>query len=107
MTVLIYQDARGEHITDGGESFLKSIGVVQPRNLIMTDEDGTVVGAGDSLGTLHRSVPLIKAIRESEPNKAVPMRKSMKPGRVMAKSYGSLNAVYAELKSMARAKGLV
>lgn len=91
-------------VVRGFSDMMKSLGLEsRARAAIMTDETGILVGAGIGAESLTRSVPLIKAMRESRPivkNPAVVNKR-----QAMIKSIGShgatgLDGLLAELANI-------
>jgi hypothetical protein len=103
----LFDDGCGRtHRVDDSRSMLKAMGVRSDAlPIIMTDESGAIVGAGFGGAELTRSVPLIKAMRESQPlvKKPVVFKKSETMRKSMS-SHGatSFDSLLDELASIPR-----
>ncbi|MDP1664992.1 MAG: hypothetical protein Q8L79_07675 [Methylobacter sp.] len=103
---LLYNNHGRIHEIRGHGDMMKALGLGGGgTTVIMTDETGQLVGAGRGGENLIASMPLIKALRESEPivkkpviiDKPKPMMKSMnRPGAM------SFDRLLDELESLQR-----
>lgn len=107
MTDIIFEYNGVAHKIDTPEAMMKALGQSPGRKLIMVDEGGEVVGAGQGVAMLNRSVPLVKAMRESaqqQPlrkadNKRVLFTKGKSSGS-LAKSHTSSVGSVSELQKL-------
>jgi len=86
---ILFDNNGQTHQIQGRGDMLKALGLGgDAMSVIMTDENGALVGVGRGAEALTRSVPLIKALRESQPiikkpvvfKKQEPLQKSMNNG---------------------------
>jgi hypothetical protein len=87
MSEIIFEYNGVAHKIDSPEAMMKALGQSPGRKLVMVDEEGDVVGAGNSIAALNRSTPMVKAIRESERQ---PIRKAKEPIILFTKGSKSL-----------------
>jgi hypothetical protein len=55
-----------DYVINDPEDLQKALGIVQDRKIIMTDESGAVIGFGNSIASVNKSMPLIKALKEDQ-----------------------------------------
>jgi len=51
---------------NGPEDVQKALGNVPIRQIIMTDESGAVIGTGNSVASVNKSMPLVKSLNEQQ-----------------------------------------
>ena len=65
--MFIFENDGQAHVCQNGSDMMKAMGHVgTSRTVIMTDEDGRIVGAGTGAENLIKSQPMIKAMRASD-----------------------------------------
>lgn len=89
------------------EDYLRAIGGVGAANVVMTDESGRVVGAGQGAEMMHKSMPMFEALNKAAVKPAKTMMKSVKAkaAKPMLKSHVSgsraFDTLIADLQALA------
>ncbi len=106
MTSIIMQNGDQLIPMNSHADYMKSIGGSGAAMVVMTDESGAVVSAGQGAAGLVNNAPLVKALREQNPIKTQtkPSGFSSKPKKreIMTKSHVSrgLDSIIVELEGM-------
>jgi len=99
--MFIFQDENGSHVCNGVDDVHKAMGVQNfAKSVIMTDENGQLVGAGQGGDGFMNSMPLVKALREGCPllkAKPVACKTAAQSERPLHKSLGGFDRLLRDL----------
>ena len=110
MTAIFFEQNGTQYAIRNPDDMRKALGNHSFQNIVMTDESGRIVGAGDSIAALNRSIPLINTLHDSAlyAGKTVPLKKSSDkkilfikgqktPMAKMAKSFGKSGGMLGKI----------
>lgn len=100
MTFFIFETGGESHPCQSGQDFLKAMGAGGVRRMVMVDENGELIGAGNSLRDVERSEGLLKALKTE---KALPLRKS---STARASEVDQFEAMFEQLQELALRKAI-